>query len=914
MDAGTSSFALLTDGTTIEIREAGQDDRESVRALHAGLSRESLYLRFFSINPRLAEQIADRICRPPDSGHAALLALLRGTVIGVAGYERIDGEPGTAEIAMAVADHMHHRGVGTLLLEHLGALAHHRGVREFRADTLADNHAMLRLLAGAGLPLRRRLAAGVIESHVPLAADEHYLETVAAREGRADVESLRHLLRPASVAVVGAGRDPASVGHSILRNAATYGFTGSLYAVNPHASEIAGVPCYPSVRDLPEPPELAVVVVPAAGVLGVAEDCGRRGARGLVVITSGLGKETGARLLAICREYGMRLVGPNCFGVANTEREIRLDATFFARHPVPGRAGVVVQSGGVGIAVAEHLSRLGIGVSTFASVGDKYDVSSNDMLMWWAADQATTLAVLYVESFGNPRKFARTARRVGATMPILTVPAGLSAPGQRAAGSHTAAAATAALVQQALFDQAGIITAGGLGELLDVAAFLAFQPVPAGPRVAVVSNAGGAAVLAADACVAAGLTVPALPAPLRHRLAEVLPRGAATGNPVDTTATAPPSRLRRAIEILARSDEVDAVLAVVVPTAVGDLTTAVVSAQAGDKPLSLVALHQTEGVSVRPGPHRGVPSYGAPEAAARALGRAWSYGRWRSRPPGAIPEFTDVGTGEAKKILADFLAAHPDGGWLPPERALRLLGCYRLPLIDWRWVEMGAAAAAPSESTGVESTTETPTETPTVEDAVEDAVAAAAAELGGRVALKAHVPEVIHKSRAGAVELDLRGEGDVRKAYRRLAEHFGERLLGVVVQRMAADGVELLLGAVQEPVFGPLVVFGLGGTATEALDDRAARLAPLTDGDAADLIESVRVAPLLLGERGAAGVDVPALREAVLRLSQLVDELPEVAELDLNPVIARADGMVAVDARVRVVPAPTRDPYLRRLR
>jgi acyl-CoA synthetase (NDP forming)/RimJ/RimL family protein N-acetyltransferase len=892
MDARSSSFALLTDGTTIEIREAGQEDREAVRALHAGLSRESLYLRFFSINPRLAEQIADRICRPPDTGHAALLALLRGTVIGVAGYERIDAEPETAEIAMAVADHMHHRGVGTLLLEHLGALAHHRGIREFRADTLVDNHAMLRLLAGAGLPLRRRLAAGVIESHVPLAADEHYLETVAARESRADVESLRHLLRPASVAVVGAGRDPASVGHSILRNAATYGFTGSLYAVNPHASEVAGVPCYPSVVDLPEPPELAVVVVPAGGVLQVAEDCGRRGARALVVITSGLDKETSARLLAICREYGMRLVGPNCFGVANTDRDIRLDATFFARHPVPGRAGVVVQSGGVGIAVAEHLSRLGIGVSTFASVGDKYDVSSNDMLMWWAADRSTALAVLYVESFGNPRKFALTARRVGATMPILTVPAGLSAPGQRAAGSHTAAAATAALVQQALFDQAGIITAGGLGELLDVAAFLAFQPVPAGPRVAVVSNAGGAGVLAADACVAAGLTVPALQEPLRRRLAEALPRGAATGNPVDTTATAPPSRLRRAIEILAGSDEVDAVLAVVVPTAVGDLTTAVVSAHTGDTPLSLVALHQTEGVSVRPGPHRGVPSYGAPEAAARALGRTWSYGRWRSRPPGAIPEFTDVATGEARKMLAEFLAAHPGGGWLPPERALRLLGCYRLPLIDWRWVETGGAAAA----------------------AAEDAVAAAAAALGGRVALKAHVPEVIHKSRAGAVELDLRGEEDVRKGYRRLAEHFGERLRGVMAQRMAADGVELLLGAVQEPVFGPLVVFGLGGTATEALDDRAARLAPLTDGDATDLIESVRVAPLLLGERGATGVDVPALRDAVLRLSQLVDELPEVAELDLNPVIARADGVIAVDARVRVLPAPARDPYLRRLR
>jgi acyl-CoA synthetase (NDP forming)/GNAT superfamily N-acetyltransferase len=878
-----ASFALLTDGTTIEIREASPRDRDAVHRLHTSLSPQSRYLRFFSSNPAVAEQIADRICRPPGPDHAALLAVLHGTVIGAAGYER-PRSGGDAELAMAVADHMHHRGVGTLLLEHLGALARRRGIREFNADTLADNHAMLRLLADAGLPVRRHMTHGVIESRIPLDPDELYRETVAARESGADIESLKPLLRPSVVAVVGAGRSEDSVGHAILRNIVTYSFAGSVYAVNPHADEIAGVACYPSIDELPEPPDLAVIAVPAAAVLQVAEDCGRRGVGAIVVITSGLG-ESGARLLAICREYGMRLVGPNCFGVANTDRAVRLDATFFARHPAPGRAGVVVQSGGVGIAVAEQLSRLGIGVSSFASVGDKLDVSSNDLLTWWAADQSTDLAVLYVESFGNPQKFARTARRVGAAMPILTVPAGLSAPGQRAAGSHTAAAATAALVQRALFDQAGIIAAGGLGELLDAAALLAHQPVPAGPRVAVVSNAGGAGVLAADACVEAGLAVPTLTDDARERLAALLPPGAATANPVDVTATAKPAPLRRTIELLTVSPEIDAVLAVVVPTAVGDLTSAVVGSKAAGKPLALVALHQTEAVAVRPGPRAGVPSYCAPEAAARALGRAWAYGRRQTRPTGLRPMFDDLHRDDAERIVTEFLAAHPEGGWLPPASTLRLLTCYRLPLIDWRWADD------------------------------EDAAAKAATELGGRVVLKAHAADVIHKARAGGVELDLRGDRDVRQAYQRLAERFGDRLQGVLVQPMAAGGgVELLLGAVQEPVFGPLVVFGLGGTATDAMDDRAARLAPLTDADAVDLVGSVRVSPLLLGERGATAVDLAGLQDTILRLSALADDLPEVAELDLNPVIARPDGVTAVDARIRVSPARRTDPYLRRLR
>jgi acyl-CoA synthetase (NDP forming) len=395
-------------------------------------------------------------------------------------------------------------------------------------------------------------------------------------------------------------------------------------------------------------------------------------------------------------------------------------------------------------------------------------------------------------------------------------------------------------------------------------------------------------VLAADAAIQAGLTVPALSKATRDRLAELLPAGAATGNPVDVTATAAPARLRRAIDLLAASPEIDSVLAAVVPTAVGDLTSAVVGARVGDKPLALVALHQTEAVSVRPGPNDGVPSYSAPEAAARALGRAWAYGQWRTRPAGVVPDFDDIDKAQAATITAEFLTAHPDGGWLPPDQTMRLLTCYRLPLVDWRFAVS------------------------------EDATADAAAELGGRVVLKADVPNVIHKSQAGAVELDLRGDDDVRRAHRRLVERFGERMQGVLVQPMATEpgrgGVELLLGAVQEPVFGPLVVFGAGGTATDALDDRAVRLAPLTDADAIDLIRSLHITPLLLGNGARPPVHVTALQNTILRLSQLADDLPEVVELDLNPVIARPDGIIAVDARIRLRPALPQDPHLRRLR
>jgi len=558
----------------------------------------------------------------------------------------------------------------------------------------------------------------------------------------------------------------------------------------------------------------------------VAERCGRRGVRSLVVIASGLG-ERGPELLAVCRRHGMRLVGPNCFGIAVPP--FGLDATFGAAHPAPGAAGLVVQSGGIGVSLLAHLSALGIGVSSFASVGDKYDVSSNDMLTWWERDGETKLAILYVESFGSPRKFVRTARRVGQRMPVLTVVGGRSAVGRSAAATHTSAAETPLLTQQALFGQAGVIAVPNLGELVEAAALLAAQPLPAGNRVAIVSNAGGAGVLAADACGDHGLRVPALGAATQHRLASLLPSGAAVTNPVDTTPPAGPDVFRACLEQVAADDGIDAILAVTVPTALADLSPALRAAEVA-KPLAAAILDQRDTVRLLArdegrGSRAAVPAYPFPEGAARALGHAAAYRAWRGRQRGQIPELRGMRTADARECVTAFLREHPGGGWLPRAAAADLLGCY----------EIRVAPARP----------------------------------GPAAARRAPVP---------------------------------------------GGGVEVLVGVVTEPVFGPLVVFGLGGVAARVLDDRVARLTPLTDADADDLIHGGQAAALLLGQRGSAPVDTAALAGLLLRVSRLAGDLPEVPELELNPVLATPDGARAMAVRIRVGPAEPRDPFLRQLR
>ena len=619
-------------------------------------------------------------------------------------------------------------------------------------------------------------------------------------------------------------------------------------------------------------------------MLGVAEDCGRRGVRALVVVAAGLSGPARAELLGICRRHGMRMVGPASFGVANPG--IGLDATFAARHPVAGKAGLAFQStGGTGFVLVEHLSRLGVGISSLVSFGDKNDVSGTDMLQWWESDEGTKLALLYLESIGNPPKFARTARRVGRTMPVLTVDVGRSATGGRMAGARARKAATPLVTRQALFEQAGIIAAANLGELLDTAALLASQPVPAGGRVGVVSNTRGAAVLAADACGDAGLQVAGPAADTQRALRDLLGRQALVAGPVDTTVLVTPGRFRQCLELVGADPGVDAVLALTTATASSDLVPELGAARL-PVPIAAAVLDQIEVVRLLPGPGEDsppVPAYAYAESAARALGHAARYGTWRATPPGRVPDLEGLRQDRASELVAGVLASPPRGGWLALDPTVELLGCYGVPLAD---------------STGA---------------ITEDAAVAAAARFGGPVALRADVPGLLRTSDAGDVLTGLHGADEVRRGFCSLKETFGRRLAGVIVQPVVTGGVEVRISVLHEQVAGPLVLFGLGGADGDVLADRAARLAPLTESDADDLIRSARAAPLLLGRRGVPAADLAALRDILLRVSRMADDLPQIAELELSPVIVRPDGAQAVDGRIRIQAAEPADAHLRRL-
>ncbi|QYX75257.1 bifunctional acetate--CoA ligase family protein/GNAT family N-acetyltransferase [Streptomyces akebiae] len=884
--------ALLADGTTVRIRAVERGDHEQLQGLYEEMSPENLRLRFFAASRRSAELAADRACAPPRPGYRALLAEREGQVIGLAEYETGE-DTATAEISIAVADGLHHRGVGTLLIEHLVSAARAEGIVTFTADALSENSEVLRLFSDLGLHMSRSFDGPEVRCTIALTEDDTYLTAVEARGRAADVASLEPLLRPRTVAVIGAGRKPGSVGRAVLHHLRTGGFTGRLFAVNPAATSVFGVPCHPSVSALPRTPDLAVVAVPAAAVPATAEECGKAGVRALLVVTAGLDRDQARALMAACRSHGMRLVGPNCLGISHTDPAVRLDATFAVGHPSPGTAGVAVQSGGVGIALLDGLTRLGIGVSSFASLGDKYDVSGNDMLQWWESDGRTDLALLHLESFGNPRAFSRTARRVTRRMPVLTVDAGRTEAGRRAAASHTAAA-TPTMTRRALFTQAGVTATGSVGELLETAALLHSQPLPKGFRVAVLTNAGGAGVLAADACVEAGLLLPAFAPELVDDLLTLLPGGASVGNPVDATAAVTEEQLKDCVERVLRNGGIDAVLLALVPTAVAaatgdDLVRALTDARGPrTKPVAAVRLEQDLPVRLLPTTGGGtVPSYAEPQAAARALAHAARRNAWLARPAGTVPDLGGVDAQRAHDLAETFLAAHPEGGWLDPRTCADLLSCYGIPQIPWAWAE------------------------------TEDAAVLAADRLrgpDGRVVMKAHWPGLVHKSEQRAVHLDLQGDSQVRAAFRDFETRFGDLMDGVVVQPLAPRGTELFAGVVQDEVFGPLVLFGLGGTATEVLGDHAARLAPLTDHDVHDLITAPRCAPLLFGARGSGPVDLERLERLLLGLSRMAADLPQLAEADFNPVLATSAGVSVLDARVRLLPRRPHDPYLRRLR
>jgi acetyl coenzyme A synthetase (ADP forming)-like protein len=858
-DTLTALDVILRDGRTLRLRPPGAADADAILDFFRALSDESVYRRFHGF-PSVDERLVERFLDPDWQERGSLVAELDGRIVAHGEWMRLRDQE-AAEVAFVVADELQGRGVGTRLLEQLAALAAPAGIHRFVAEVQSTNRPMLNVFSEAGFAVARELSAGVIEVRLDLTPTVSYRERVDERDHRAVAASLEPFFRPRSLAVIGASARRGSIGGELFRNVLHGEFLGAAYPVNPKAASIAGVRAYPCVADIPEPIDLAVICLPGERVLEAAQEALEAGVRALVVISAGFaetgrdGQERQNRLLELVRRHGARLVGPNCLGIAVAESG--LDATFAAR-PLPhGSIGFSSQSGALGLALLEAAAGRGLGLSSFISIGNKADVSSNDLLEWWEEDERTKLVLLYLESFGNPRKFGRVARRVARRKPILAMKSGVTRSGQKAASSHTAALAGSEAAVDALFRQAGVLRASTLEELVDLSVLLSSQPVPAGRRVGLLTNAGGLGILCADACETAGLELPPLSPETELALAGVLPAEASVANPVDMLGSATEKTYAEALPLLLADPRLDAVIVLFVPPVTAgadDVAEAVRAAVEGSEKPVLAAILSSEGI---PQPLRDsrVAAFTYPESAARALGRAAERGEWLRRAAGTIPEL-EVDHEAAKQIVAG-----PDG-WLGAAGARALLQAYGIPVVPER----------------------------VASDA--DEAVAAARELGFPTVVKSAAAGA-HKTESGGVALDLRDEAEVREATERIGAP-------VIVQPLVRGGVELLAGIVQDPLFGPLVAFGPGGVQAELIGEAAFRIAPMTDADARELVRSGKAAKLVAGFRGAPPADEGALVDLVLRLSKLADELPEVAELDLNPVLAGPDGCVAVDARIRV--------------
>ena len=704
-------------------------------------------------------------------------------------------------------------------------------------------------------------------STTPAALD---IQTASVRA----VGSLRPLFEPKTIAVVGASRRRGSVGAEIFHNLAAGGFTGRVVPVNPHAAAIDGTRAYSSVRDVPGAIDLVVIAVPAPAVAGVIDDCIARRVGAIVVISAGFA-EAGAEGRALedsirdrVRAAGIRMVGPNCMGVLNTDPAFHLNASFSPVFPPAGTIAFSSQSGALGLAILEQAQHLNLGLSAFASVGNKADVSANDLLEYWETDPRTRVILLYLESFGNPRRFRDIARRVSRRKPIVAVKAGRSGSGARAACSHTGALAASDTIVDALFRQSGVIRTETLEELFDVAALLAHQPLPAGNRVGILTNAGGPGILAADACEGFGLTVPSLSAATVAALRDSLPAAASVSNPLDMLATASAEDYRRAVPILLSDPAIDSLLIIFIPPLVtdpADVARAITDCACTSPKPVLATFFGAAGV---PDILTPVPCYMFPESAARALAHATAYATQRIAPTGTTPDFTDIDSAAARAIIAQARAT--GGGWLSPLACEALLRTAGIPTAGTHVVRSAAEACS------------------------------IAHEVGTPVVLKGSGPDILHKTEAGAVHTSLADDGSIANAYRALARNSG--VLQVLVQPMIR-GVEMFVGASFDAKFGHAIVCGSGGTLLELLRDTACRLAPLTDVTAREMLDALRGIDLLRGFRGAPMADEAAFLDILLRVSALLELCPEIHELDLNPVIVSATAATAVDVRIRVAPA-----------
>ncbi len=861
------SDAVLADGGTVHLRPITPDDAERLRAFHSRLSPDTVYNRFFTMVRTLPARDVERFTTVDHDDRAAVVALLRDEIVGVVRYERL---PGThdAEVAVVVEDAHQGRGLGPLLLEHLISAAREREVERFVADVLPSNRRMLEVFRSVGFEITRAMADGYVELFFPISETATSLDIARSREHRAEARSVARLLHPKAVAVVGASREPGTAGHEVFRRLLEGGFDGPVYPVNPSAPHVRSVRAYADVRDVPDDVDLAVVAVPAEQVVDVVRACVEKKVRGLVVVSGGFadageaGRARLAELVALARSGGARLIGPNAMGVVNTDPAVRLHATFAEGDPPPGRVGVFTQSGALAGTVLSLARRRCLGLSSFVSIGDRADVSGNDLLQYWQQDPRTDVVVLHLQGFGNPRKFARIARRLGRSKPVVVLKSGR--------GPRDAAV-------DALFAGAGVVRVDTLAQLFDTAALLALQPLPAGRRVGVVGTSSALAALAADACRAVDLLVPVLPDLVRADLAEIVGT-TETANPVDLGPVSTAGRLEAALRVVATSGEVDALLVLVTPHPSVDALAEAVLAVARDVEVPVLASwlgHDgvppelaVPGEEGTPGPGS-VPSYASPESAALALSRAAAHADWRRRPQGTVPVL-EVPLDRARAVVHRSVL---DGAWLPLDDTAALLSGVGLTT----WPTVRAASAA---------------------DARE-----AAEHLGWPVAVKSTDVRWQGRVDVGAVQLGVDADAlpAAVEAVQALAP--GE----VFVQPMAPSGVSVVVRLVQDPAVGPLLSLRLGGAVADLLADPVTRTLPLTDVDAAAMVSTVRGAALLHGVAGGPATDVGAVADLLLRVARLAEEVPEVAEVLLDPVLVGTEGLTLLHAGVRLLP-PEEDP------
>lgn len=896
-DSAVRGRLILRDGTTATIHVASPEDAGALAAFFKRLSPESRRNRFFT-DSKPGESAIDQMC--DDSDPKRVLTMIVNRFAGgeqriIAAGSYFGSDPVTAEVAVTVDDAFQGKGLGTLLLERLSLLAIQHGFTEFKAITHSGNKAMLEVFRHSGFPVTETFSDGFVTVEFSVLPGADSVARTELRDRLFTAASIRPFFKPQSVAVIGASRNPSSIGYRIMEGLVLSRFQGCIYPVNPKAKVICSMRAYASVRDLPEAVDLAVIVVPRDLVMGAVDDCAARGVRALIVISAGFAEtnEDGRRLqdalVEKVRGYGMRMIGPNCLGLLNSDPEVSLNASFSPIFPPHGTVGMSSQSGALGLAILALAKRLDLGLSTFVSIGNKADVSGNDLLQYWEGDEMTNVILLYMESIKNPRRFARIARRVSRSKPIVCIKGGRTTAGRRAAGSHTAALAAADTPVEALFQQTGVLRCETLEEMFDVAAALSSQPLPTGKRVAVVTNAGGPGILSSDICEANGLVVPELSEELQATLRGFLPAAAAAGNPVDMIASAPPEHFRKTVETVLMSDDIDMMIVIYIPVGMAQTTAITAAIEEGvaaarakgaiHKPvLACLMVEEGHHPPLHVGTDETMPVYAFPESASRVMSKIADYAAWLREPPGMIPEFTDVDTARARAICQQALASR-GAGWLSTEETRDVLQAFKLPVGDG-----GVAKSA-------------------------DEAVAMAEKIGYPVAVKLASLTIVHKSDMGGVYLKLQNANAVRKAYedieaKLVAMDQLDAMEGVLVQPMVSGGVEVMVGVTNDPVFGPLVAFGLGGVHVEILADICFRVTPLTDRDVDEMIRGIRGHRLLQGYRGHAPADIEAIKEILLRISLLVEDVPEILELDLNPIFALEPGKGCriVDARIQVEP------------